>query len=60
MLDDDKFKEISNTIPDNFEEKRQKGDNDLIICEIIRNDSIGEFKTYINEKDINLSSKIDY
>lgn len=45
MLDDDKFKEISNTIPDDFEEKRQKGDNDLIICEIIRNDSIGEFKS---------------
>ncbi|KAK8843609.1 hypothetical protein M9Y10_024668 [Tritrichomonas musculus] len=35
--------EITKKIPDNFEEKREIGENDSEICEIIRNDSIDEF-----------------
>ena len=44
---------------ENFEEKRQKGENDFYICELIRNDSIEEFISYVNQKSISLSSQIE-
>lgn len=42
----------------NFEENRKLGENENEICKLIRNDSIGEFITYVNKNDLPLNSKI--
>ena len=49
---------IDPNIFDNFEEKRQIGENDSFICKLIRNDSIHEFVYYVNHSNLPLSSKI--
>ena len=41
-----------------FNECRNKGENDNYICELIRADSIDEFIAYINEKNIPINLKI--
>ena len=41
-----------------FLQKRQKGENDSYICELIRNDSVQEFISYINNKNIPFTSTI--
>ena len=46
------------TIPDNFEEKRKIGENDDFVCELIRNDLVDEFITYVNKTNYSLESKI--
>ena len=43
---------------DQFEEKRKNGENDNYICQLIRNDMIDEFITYVNQTNLPLSSKI--
>lgn len=43
---------------DEFSKKREKGENDSYICEIIRKDSIHEFVFYINQANIKHSEKI--
>ena len=43
---------------DEFSKKREKGENDSYICEIIRKDSIHEFVFYINHANIKHSEKI--
>lgn len=50
--------EIDPDIFINFNEKRQKGENDSILCSLIRDDSINEFVLYTTEKNILLSSNI--
>ena len=42
-----------------FNQKRKTGENDNYICQLIRNDSIEEFITYINKNDYFLSSKVE-
>ncbi|KAK8876474.1 hypothetical protein M9Y10_006688 [Tritrichomonas musculus] len=42
----------------NFEENRQKGENESILCELIRRDSIDEFTSHVSENKLSLSSKI--
>ena len=49
---------LSPTIFENFEEKRQEGENDSYICSLIRNDSVEDFITYIIKKSISPSSQI--
>ena len=46
-------------IPDQFAEKRKTGENDLFICELIRNDSVEEFIAFINKNNISLNTKIE-
>ena len=41
-----------------FDEKRKKGENCSYLCNLIQNDSIVEFITYINQKNIQHSAKI--
>ena len=41
-----------------FESKRQEGQNDSHICSLIRNDSVEEFIAYINRQNISVSSEI--
>ena len=43
---------------DNYEEKRQEGENDSHICSLIRKDSIEEFIIYLNLHNISPSSQI--
>ena len=43
---------------DNFEENRQKGENDSYICHLIRNDLIEDFISYINKNNISVRSQI--
>ena len=45
-------------IPENFSELRRIGENDSYICELIRNDSIVDFITYVHQKNIPLTSNI--
>ena len=42
-----------------FEEKRQIGENDNYISHLIRNDLIDEFVIYVNKTNLSLSSKIN-
>ena len=44
---------------DSFEEKRQVGENESYICQLIRNDSIEDFISFINRNNIGLSSTIN-
>ena len=43
---------------DEFKQKREKGENDHFICELIRNDLVIDFITYTNKTNISLSSTI--
>lgn len=43
---------LDEELPEDFEEKRRIGENDSIICELIRNDSIDEFISYIGKNDV--------
>lgn len=52
------FSQFDPQIKDNFEEKRQIGENESYICELIRKDSIQEFVSYISMSNIPLSSII--
>ena len=54
-------KELLNKSPkafDNYEEKRQEGQNDSLICSMIRNDSVEEFISHMNRNNYSLSSQI--
>lgn len=48
-----------NEIPDDFEEKREKGENDDFICEIIRSDNVNQFDDFINKTNFSLESCIN-
>ena len=50
--------EIKKELPENFYEKRKEGENDSPICEMIRNDKITEFASYVTRNGISLNSKI--
>lgn len=62
----DKLKKeiISNISEDNdinyqiYSEKRQKGINDNYICELIQNDAVENFISYVNRRNISLTSTI--
>ena len=42
-----------------LEEKVRKGENGTFICQLIQNDSVEEFISYVTQKSINLSSKVN-
>ena len=50
---------INETAFENYEEKRQEGENESHICSLIRKDSIDEFISYINFHNISVSSEIN-
>ncbi|KAK8883930.1 hypothetical protein M9Y10_043032 [Tritrichomonas musculus] len=65
FVGEEKMKYVKNELlkkdPDfftNYEEKRQKGENDLYVCSLIREDSVVEFITYLNRQNISPSSEI--
>ena len=49
----------NNEIDDNFNEKRRIGENDTLICQLIRQDLISDFITYVNKNDYPLKSEIE-
>lgn len=50
---------INDRLPENFEEKREIGENDNEICEIIRDDKLGEFIRYVEENEIQYNDNIE-
>ena len=54
---DQKTDEIE--IPNNFDENRRIGENDLYICELIRSDSIDEFQKYLSQNNLPIETKIE-
>ncbi|KAK8836716.1 hypothetical protein M9Y10_037232 [Tritrichomonas musculus] len=53
----DEFKDKIKSNPD-YEKKRNNGENESEICDLIRKDLIGEFITYINQNNIQINSTI--
>ena len=45
--------------PDDYEEKRAKGENDNLLCSLIRNDDINEFIKCTGRLNVSLSSKVE-
>ena len=43
---------------ESFEQKRQIGENDSYLCQLIREDSIDQFITYVNRNDLYLQKQI--
>ena len=54
-----KSKYFSQIDDDSLIEKRKKGENDSILCEQIRNDSLDEFIVNVNKNNIDLNSIIE-
>ena len=47
-------------LPENFEENRKIGENENYLCQLIRNDSIIDFITYVNKTNLYLDTKLQY
>ena len=65
LIDKEQLKEyeqdiiyFETVIPENFDEKRFKGENDSYLCTLIRDNSIDEFISYLNQKNNSCSSRI--
>lgn len=52
-------KEIKKELPDDFYEKRKKGENDSCISKLIQEDSIMDFIRYVNQNNVLLKSTIE-
>ena len=50
--------EVDSSIYVDYDKKRREGENDSYICTLIREESVTEFISYVNRKNISLSSKI--
>ena len=50
--------EINEKLPENFYRKRNEGENDSQICELIRKEMITEFVAYVTRNSISLNAKI--
>ncbi|KAK8897862.1 hypothetical protein M9Y10_000090 [Tritrichomonas musculus] len=51
-------REPIDTNSSSFEQKRKIGQNDDVLCQLIQNDSVDDFKSHVNKNNISLSSKI--
>ena len=58
IKNDDKY-ELSEEIPEFYDEIRRKGENNSYICELIRADNIEEFIIYVTKNLISLSTTIE-
>lgn len=54
------FRSLQNQNDREFEKKREIGENDSFICEIIRKDLIVDFIKYVNQTNLNLGSEIEH
>ena len=46
-------------LPENFDELRKQCENESFICQLIRNDSIKDFITYVKKNDFSLNAQIE-
>ena len=53
------IKQVNEELPNNFNDLRKIGENNSLICKIIRNDSIQEFIKYVNENHFSLEATIE-
>lgn len=58
FLDSKLREEIEKEIQSDYEEKREIGENDSYLCEMIRSDLIDQFISFVNQQNIFLGSKI--
>ena len=65
FLGEEKMKSVKNellnkseNVFDNYELKRQEGENDSLICSMIRNDLVEEFISYVTRSNCSLSNQI--
>ena len=60
LMGEEKVKQIESEISniDNFEEKRQIGENDSVICSLIRNDSLDDFISHVTNSNLSIESEI--
>ena len=58
-IDDNIIQEITEQKPETFDIQREIGENDSFICKLIRDDSINDFISYVNSKNIPLDYKIN-
>lgn len=58
LLFEEELLSYDSNILHNFEEKRKLGENESYICELIRNDSIDEFITYVSQTNTPISQTI--
>ena len=49
FMDDELKEEIAKQLTENYEEKRKKGESESHICELIRDDMIDEFISFVNQ-----------
>ena len=59
FFNDTTVKDINEELPYHFYEYRKRGENEKYICELIRNDSVEEFITYVNKNNYSLESTIE-
>ena len=55
-----KIIKMDSNIFDNFDKKRQLGQNDSYLANLIREDSINEFISYVKEQNLSISSTIKH
>ena len=52
------IEEINKELPSDFDELRKEGENESLICQFIRKDSVEEFIQYVNKTNTSLKSRI--
>ena len=58
IIEDKLHSQIGPNFLNDFDEKREIGENDSYICQLIRQDFVEDFISYINRRNISLLSKI--
>lgn len=58
LLSEDQAMCYEGQLPDDFDEKRKVGENESVVCQLIRSDSIGEFISYVSRTNISINSRI--
>ena len=58
FMSDVAVQRIEESLPDNYKEKQEIGENDNYICKLIRDDLIDDFVAFVKEKNLSLNSKI--
>lgn len=53
-----KYNDLYKKNPEQFYENRKIGENELHFCKIIRDDLINDFESFVNKKQLDLSSEI--
>ena len=58
LKDAEFIEQMNNEVEENFYEKRREGENDDYLCELIRNNKIKEFITFVEQTNLRLEIEI--